>query len=193
MPTAYNRRMNYRSQSVGVRILALVAWVISGAAPVQTVAADAPATIASVANNQAPPTAPLAAKGFRELLATQRGKVVLLNLWGTWCVPCLREIPDLVAVENEFSARGLVLLGVAMDEANTLQSTVEPFRLKYFPRFRTWVRNEPDMDTLVSVVDPAWNEILPTSYLIGRDGKVLKKIQGKKTREEFRALVEAAL
>jgi glutathione peroxidase-family protein len=49
------------------------------------------------------------------------------------------------------------------------------------------------MDTLVSVVDPAWNEILPTSYLIGRDGKVLKKIQGKKTREEFRALVEAAL
>jgi glutathione peroxidase-family protein len=87
----------------------------------------------------------------------------------------------------------MVLLGVAMDEAATLQSTVEPFRLKFFPQFRTWVRGEPDMDTLVSVVDPAWNEILPTSYLIDRNGKVIKKIQGKKTREEFRALVDAAL
>lgn len=193
MQSAYNAEMNCSSRSVGVRVLALVAWALASAAPIQTVAADTPAAIASIASTPVPPTAPIAAKGFRELLAAQRGKVVLLNLWGTWCVPCLREIPDLVAVENEFSARGLVLLGVAMDEANTLQSTVEPFRLKYFPRFRTWVRNEPDMDTLVSVVDPAWNEILPTSYLIGRDGKVLKKIQGKKTREEFRALVEAAL
>jgi thiol-disulfide isomerase/thioredoxin len=141
----------------------------------------------------APAATPLSAPAFKEVLAKQRGKVVLLNLWGTWCVPCLREIPDPVAVENELGPRGMVLLGVAMDEAATLQSTVEPFRLKFFPQFRTWVRGEPDMDTLVSVVDPAWNEILPTSYLIDRNGKVIKKIQGKKTREEFRALVDAAL
>lgn len=183
--------MNYTSQSVGVRITAFFALALCCVAPIHVAAADAPAAAAT--SGAAPPTAPLSAKSFRELLAAQRGKVVLLNLWGTWCVPCLREIPDLVAVESEFSARGMVLLGVAMDEANSLQSTVEPFRLKYFPRFRTWVRNEPDMDTLVSVVDPAWNEILPTSYLIGRDGRVIKKIQGKKTREEFRAIVEAAL
>ena len=49
--------------------------------------------------------------------------------------------------------------------------------------------DEPDMDTVVSVVDPAWNEILPTTYLIGRDGQVARRIQGRKSLEEFRALV----
>ena len=46
------------------------------------------------------------------------------------------------------------------------------------------------MDSIVSVVDPAWNEILPTTYLIGRDGQVAKKIQGKRTLEQFRELIK---
>jgi thiol-disulfide isomerase/thioredoxin len=113
----------------------------------------------------------------------------VLNLWATWCVPCLREIPDLVALEQEFAARGVTLLGLSMDDPGALEGQVEPFRRKNFPAFRTWLRSEPDMDALVSVVDPAWNEILPTTYLIGRDGKVAKKIQGKRTMEQFRELI----
>jgi hypothetical protein len=49
------------------------------------------------------------------------------------------------------------------------------------------------MDAAVSVVDPAWNELLPTTYLIGRDGKVAKRIQGKRTLEQFRSEVEPLL
>lgn len=127
--------------------------------------------------------------GLGKLLAERRGKVVVLNLWATWCVPCLREIPDLVALEKEFAARGVTLVGLGMDDPGALAEQVEPFRRKNFPAFRTWVRSEPDMDALVSVVDPAWNEILPTTYLIGRDGKVAKKIQGKRTLEQFRELI----
>lgn len=189
---AYNAHTMQQLSFVRARILA--SWVIAavlGTAFGPDALAQSSAAITTTAPG--PSAAPLSARGLKDLLTAQRGKVVLLNLWGTWCVPCLREIPDLVALESELAPRGMVLLGVAMDESNTIQSTVEPFRLKYFPRFRTWVRSDPDMDTLVSVVDPAWNEILPTSYVIGRDGKVVKKIQGKKSREEFRALLEAAL
>jgi thiol-disulfide isomerase/thioredoxin len=125
---------------------------------------------------------------FRSVLAAEKGKVVVVNFWGTWCTPCLREIPDLVKLESELAPRGLVLLGVAMDEPASLDGLVRPFQGKYFPAFRTLSRNEPDMDTMASVIDPAWNELLPTTYFIDRTGKVVKRIQGKKTLDEFRTL-----
>jgi len=148
-----------------------------------TAAAPSPAVVA------APPAQLIDPAGLGKLLAERRGKIVVLNLWATWCVPCLREIPDLVALEREFAARGVTLLGLGMDDPGALDAQVEPFRRKNFPAFRTWLRSEPDMDALVSVVDPAWNEILPTTYLIGRDGKVAKKLQGKRTLEQFRELI----
>jgi hypothetical protein len=105
----------------------------------------------------------------------------------------LREIPDFLALEQELGARGLKLQGVSMNEPGELTSLVEPFRRQYFPAFATFLRNEPDMDSIAIVVDPAWNEILPSTWVLGRDGKVLQKIQGRKSREEFRVLLEAAL
>lgn len=136
---------------------------------------------------------PLVSAGeLRSALEAERGKLVVLNLWATWCVPCLREIPDLVRIEREL-APAVVLIGVSMDEPNELESRVAPFHAKYFPDFRTYLRSEREMDTIASVVDPAWNEVLPTTYLIGPDGKVVKRVQGAKSYAEFRALVAAAL
>ncbi len=168
-------------------------WLLgAGQLPATASAADAP-TAAKPAPVAVPATQLVDPAGLSKLLAERRGRVVVLNLWATWCVPCLREIPDLVALENEFAARGLVLVGLGMDDPGALATQVEPFRKKNFPAFRTWLRSEPDMDALVSVVDPAWNEILPTTYLIGRDGRLLKKIQGKRTLEQFRELILPAL
>lgn len=129
---------------------------------------------------------------FSAALAAQQGKVIVLNLWATWCTPCLKEIPDLMQLEREFAAKGMKLVAVGMDDPTEL-ARVDSFRQKFFPDFVSYLRNEPDMDTLVSKVDPAWNELLPTTYLIGRDGKVVKRIQGKKSLEEFRAEVTVLL
>jgi thiol-disulfide isomerase/thioredoxin len=129
---------------------------------------------------------------FTQELDALRGKVVMLNVWATWCAPCLKEVPDLLAIEKELAAEGFVLLGLSIEEAADLDR-VESFRQKYFPSFRTLVRDGPSMDTVVSVVDPAWNEIVPTTYIIGRDGRLVTRLQGKKTHEEFRAAARAAL
>jgi thiol-disulfide isomerase/thioredoxin len=129
---------------------------------------------------------------IRAELDRHSGKVVVLNLWATWCTPCLREIPDLLQLEREFAGRGVALVALGMDDPAEL-AAVEAFRAKHFPGFRSLLRDTPDMDTAVSVVDPAWNELLPTTYLIGRDGKVAKRIQGKRTLEQFRDEVGALL
>jgi thiol-disulfide isomerase/thioredoxin len=136
---------------------------------------------------------PIDAQEFRAVLAGQRGQVVLVNFWATWCRPCLREIPELTALADKYHARGLRLVPVSLDEPGDLNGIVRPFLDKWFPRFRSYARLTPDMDGMVSVVDPAWNELLPTSYLIDRTGKVRARIQGGKPGAEFETAVLSVL
>ncbi|MEZ5564913.1 MAG: hypothetical protein R3F24_05085 [Gammaproteobacteria bacterium] len=58
---------------------------------------------------------------------------------------------------------------------------------KWFPELRTLLRMSHDMDAMVSVVDRAWNEVLPTSYVLDRDGKVHARLQGGKDAAAFEA------
>lgn len=147
---------------------------------------------AAVAQAGAPAARSATPEEFARELQALRGKVVMVNVWATWCVPCLKEVPDLLEVEREFAGRGFVLLGLSIDEPGDV-ARVESFRQKWFADFHTLVRDAPDMDTAVSVIDAAWNEIVPTTYLLGRDGRVLVRIQGKKSRDEFRQAAQAAL
>ena len=135
----------------------------------------------------------ISAAQLRRVLDAERGKVVLLNLWATYCAPCLKEIPELVALERELGRRGFVVIGVAMDEPAALARAVRPFHAKYFPRFRTYLRNESSLDAIAGVVDAGWNQALPTTYLIDRQGRSQRRVQGRKTPEEFKTMLEPLL
>lgn len=173
---------------------ALVAWQQGEQVVVATVAATPSAVAASHATAAATagPVALVSAEQFSTQLASHQGELVVLNLWATWCVACLQEIPDLIALSQEFAGRGVTLLAVSMDDPEEL-ARVTAFRDKHFPAFKTLLRSEPSMDTLVSRIDPAWNELLPTTYLIGRDGAVRKRLQGKRSLEAFRKEVNKLL
>lgn len=133
------------------------------------------------------------AAGFKAALQAERGSVLIVNLWATWCVPCLREVPDLLALAKEYETQGVKLIGVSVDDPSPGAAVVEQFRKRYFPAFVTFARNGPQMDELASVIDPAWNEVVPTTYILDRQGKVVVRIQGKKALNEFREAVRKAL
>ena len=152
------------------------------------VANAGPDTIAAAA---AAPAQLIDVAQFKALMARERGHVIILSIWATWCAPCRKEMPDLLRVEQQLAGRQVRLIGLSMDEPGQLQSLVEPFRLRFFPTLRSYLRNTPDMDSLISVIDPAWNEILPTTYLLDRNGRVALRLQGTKPYAEMRDLVLA--
>ena len=88
-------------------------------------------------------------------------------------------------LETELRESGFSLVAVSLDEPDSVDTLVRPFMDKWFPGFTSYLSIERDRDDMVSVVDSAWNEILPTSYLIARDGSVAERIQGKNSAEEF--------
>lgn len=150
------------------------AWILSASAQAQTSAA--PSEIRSIS-----------ALEFSALLDDARGEVILINLWATWCAPCLREIPELMQLRETYQDKEFRLIAVAMDDPQDLETHVIPFRDQRFPDWNTFQRAEVEMDRFVSVVDPAWNEVLPTSYLLDRSGTVVKVLFGGKSYEDFEA------
>lgn len=134
----------------------------------------------------------LSRQHFEQVLESSKGKLVMPNLWATWCVPCLKEIPELMRLEDALRDSGFTLLAVGMDDPADV-ARVDAFRRQHFPRFSSYLRDTSDMDSMVSVVDPAWNELLPTSYLIDRNGQVVSRMQGKKTFDEFFTAISALL
>lgn len=132
---------------------------------------------------------PIDAPQLGEVLEAEKGQVVLVNFWATWCRPCLKEIPELTELADDLADRNFTLVPVSLDDPGDLQTLVVPFLDKWFPEFRTYTRAEASMDAMVSVVDPAWNEILPTSYVLDRDGKLIAMIQGGKTGADFADII----
>lgn len=135
---------------------------------------------------------PLTGDGFASLLEASRGDVVLINLWATWCAPCLREIPELVELESDFEERGLRLIGISLDDVDA-RAEVRAFRDEWFPDFSTYHIDEADWYTLIDHVQSDWNSLLPTSFVLDREGQLSAVLTGGKDYASFVAVIDPLL
>lgn len=130
--------------------------------------------------------------GFAAMLESARGDVVLLNLWATWCAPCLKEIPDLVELEQDLSDSGFRVIGISLDDADAGEDVLS-FRDEYFPEFFTYHVLDDDWYALLADFAPNWPSVLPTVFVIGRDGQLVETLVGGKDYQAFSAIVEPLL
>jgi thiol-disulfide isomerase/thioredoxin len=160
-----------------------------------------------VGNNPAPPPAFVAIPaevrdttlhtldGGSVKLSDYSDKVLIVNLWATWCGPCRMEMPELVKLSNEYKSRGLVVLGLA----TTYNEQDDPQRVKDYVKNQ----NVPyqiiwDDGTLAGPLVEAvqGRSVIPQSFVISRDGKIIKHFTGfspNSTPQLMRQAVEEAL
>jgi thiol-disulfide isomerase/thioredoxin len=69
--------------------------------------------------------------GKQEPFAQWRGKLLVVNFWATWCVPCREEMPEFVRAQKEFGAKGLQFVGIAVDEGEKVRRFAEEIGLNY--------------------------------------------------------------
>lgn len=125
----------------------------------------------------------LSGKNMR--LADFKGKVILLDFWATWCAPCREEIPDLVQLQKQYADKGFTVLGVALDEEGA--TAVKPVAQKLDVNYPVLIGN--------TNVAAAYGGIqaLPTAYLIGRDGRILKTFVGARDKSHWERVIQSAL
>lgn len=119
-------------------------------------------------------------------LSDFEGKVVVLDLWATWCPPCRQEVPLLVSLYEELGDRGLVVVGVGLDEGGV--RVLRPFAEENGVTYPILIGNR--------TVQAAYGVTgIPTTFMIGRDGRVAAKHVGfhPSMAEAMRADIERLL
>jgi cytochrome c biogenesis protein CcmG/thiol:disulfide interchange protein DsbE len=110
-------------------------------------------------------------------LDKNRGNIVILNFWATWCGPCRTEIPYLVKIADEYKKRGVNVVGVSLDEPGS--EIVKKFAAEHKINYPILF---PDPDS------PFWKiENLPMTLLIDREGRLAAKYTGAVPENILRA------
>jgi cytochrome c-type biogenesis protein len=117
-------------------------------------------------------------------LSSLRGRVIVLNFWATWCIPCRAEIPELNAMQHDLGDKGLTIVGASWDDTTDL-----------IKGFQDEIKQDYTVLTGGEAVQQKFGGIpsLPTTYIIDRDGNIREKIIGGRDREGFEAVVKPLL
>ena len=134
---------------------------------------------------KAPPLGLRDLQGRQIRLSNYKGKVVLLNFWATWCVPCRAEIPELIKLQNKHAKRRLQVIGISYppQTRNEVRKFVRRLRVNY-PIALGGKKTKALFTT---------SEVLPVTVVIGRDGKVEHVIEGILYPDEFEQQIEPLL
>ena len=126
-------------------------------------------------------------------LSNYSGKVLLVNLWATWCLPCRRETPELVKLHKEYHDRGLEMVALSTEDpvksARSVQEFVQQYQVDYPVG---WARR----DVAIALMQLTGSGSIPQSFIITRSGRIKKQFIGfhpVQTPPLLRQAIEEAL
>lgn len=118
-------------------------------------------------------------------LSDFRGKAVLVNFWATWCQPCKIEMPWFEEMQKQYGPNGFQVLGIAMDDAG--KEDIAKFAREMGVNYPILIGKEAVGDAYGGV------QFLPSTFFIDRDGKVVDRVFGLKSRSEIEDDIKAAM
>lgn len=135
---------------------------------------------------------PLNEASFPKMLATHKGKIVLVDFWATWCVPCRAEMPQLVKLSEKLRARGFDFVTVSSDEADK-----EPAAFKVLMQYAVsapfYLKRVEDDDKFYNSVDAKWSGEIPAMFIYDRSGKRVRSFLGETPVKDIEAAIQKLL
>jgi thiol-disulfide isomerase/thioredoxin len=119
---------------------------------------------------------------------------LVINFWATWCVPCRKEFPDLVKIDEEFRGpNDFEFITVSLDDISEIEKGVPEFLAEMrAQKMPAYLLNAKDPEAVIALVDKTWRGELPATFLFGRKGEMLFRHTGPVKAEELRAAINAS-
>jgi peroxiredoxin len=113
------------------------------------------------------------------------GRVVVMNFWAAWCVPCVNELPHFIELQRRYQQQGLQFVGVAMDERDAVRRIIEETKINY-P-----ILLDPDDSKMRSIAESFGNRIgaMPYTVVLDRKGIMTSRHPGQLTAEKLEKVI----
>jgi thiol-disulfide isomerase/thioredoxin len=132
------------------------------------------------------------ANAVKHQIAADKGHVVLLNFWATWCAPCVAEYPSLVKLNREYKGPGLDVIAVSLDLHEDIDGKVVPFIAAQKPNFTQFVLDADDPEKAIDAFDPTWQGDIPRTFVYSKSGRLVKVMSGQQTYAAFNNAIKQA-
>ena len=126
------------------------------------------------------------------MVQSHRGKVVLVDMWATWCDPCREELPKLVALSKKLGAGKFKLVTVSADEPEHA-TTASAFLDKAGARQPRYIKQTDDDQAFIDGIDKKWSGALPALFLYDKTGVLIASFIGESEPGEIEAAIRKAL
>jgi thiol-disulfide isomerase/thioredoxin len=126
--------------------------------------------------------------GIKELIRNKSDKLRLINVWASWCGPCVQEFPDFVIIDRIYRSREFEFVSINADKLSR-KANVLKFLQKNEASNKNYIFNSDNNTELVEAVDPDWSGALPYTLLIEQGGNVIYRNQGPINMIEMRKLI----
>lgn len=123
-------------------------------------------------------------QGDEQSLTNYAGKIIVLNFWATWCIPCREEMPLLVQLQNQYAKSGVQFIAASIDAPEDRQK-VEDFAKEFHLNFPVWIDATIEQQASFEL-----GTAVPATGIFGRDGKLRFRIIGQSNRKDLQKRID---
>lgn len=128
---------------------------------------------------------------LEKIINQRNGKILFLNLWATWCVPCREEFPTINKLVDEY--HNIDFIGISIDYPDEVESKIIPFLKSQNAKFVSFVNGFEKDEDLINFLDKDWNGALPATFIFNIKGEKISFLEGKKSYNEFKKEIQNSL
>lgn len=131
--------------------------------------------------------------GFNDLVKQRDGKILFINIWATWCVPCIEEFPYLIQLADEYRNADVDFVGISADFDDEIERKIAPFLKKQKANFPNYVRSFENDEDFINEVNRDWSGGLPATVIYDKSGNRAAFLLGKKDYRTFKQAIDSVL
>jgi thiol-disulfide isomerase/thioredoxin len=126
---------------------------------------------------------------LNNLIKNRNGKILLINVWAAWCIPCREEFPDLVKLAYNYKD-DLDVIAISVDYKDEIETKVKPFLIQNKVLFPVYISVFKKDDELINYFNDKWNGALPGTFIYDSSGNQVNFMEGKHSYESFSSIIK---
>ena len=125
-----------------------------------------------------------------KIISDRDGKILFINVWATWCKPCVEEFPDLVRLYNNYE-KNIDFVSLSVDQLSDKESLVIPFLKEQNANFPAYLVDEQKTEEFINQLNKEWSGAVPASFVYNEKGELVKFILGANEYKYFAGVIDS--